>query len=229
MALGLLPYADPNEVELVLQDIDRVTTSTESTSVLTEGSMVRRHKTRIASEWAERRGFNTKLHERLFDAQYRRQSDEPRVALCGLDNTDGRRALDKAGFDFVVEAGLGRNHCNFQTMRLHTLPGRRPAEEIWPRRASSAQGDQAKAYDDLLNTGRLDQCGVTLLAGKAVGAPFVGAIAACLAICEVLRLLAGGAISELVDLDLRAVECRSVVASSRDFATFNPGFAMAAL
>jgi hypothetical protein len=190
--------------------------------------MLRRHTTRVAAEWAERRRFNTRVHERLFDAQYRRQPDEPRVALCGLDNADGRRALDKAGFDFVVETGLGRNHRNFQTMRLHTLPATRTAEEIWPRAASAAQGSTARAYDDLLKTGRLDQCGVTLLAGKAVGAPFVGAIAACLAVSEVLRLLAGGSINELIDLDLRAVDFRAVVASTRDFATFNPGYSMAA-
>lgn len=227
-ALALLPYANPDEVELVLQDVDRVTASTESTSVLTDGSMVRRYKTRVASEWAERRRFNTKVHERLFDAHYRRQPDEPRVALCGLDNADGRRALDKVGFDFVVEAGLGRNHRNFQTMRLHTLPGTRSAEAVWPHTANATRGEAAQAYDDLLKTGRLDQCGVTLLAGKAVGAPFVGAIAACLAVSEVLRLLAGGPINELIDLDLRAVDFRAVVASSQDFSTFNPGYSMAA-
>lgn len=224
-ALGLLPYADPSEVELVLQDVDRVTVSTESTSVLTDGSMQGRYKTRIAAEWAERRGFNTLLHERLFDEHHRRQRDEPRVALCGLDNADGRRALDQVGFDFVVEAGLGRDHRNFQTMRLHTLPGSRSAQEIWAPVSKAAQVETAPAYGELLKSGRLDQCGVTLLAGKAVGAPFVGAIAACLAVSEILRLLAGGSISELVDLDLRAVDYRLVVPSMRDLSTFNPGYA----
>jgi hypothetical protein len=42
-------------------------------------------------------------------------------------------------------------------------------------------------------------------------------------------LLAGGSISEPVDLDLRAEEFRSVVASSRAFTTLNPGFSMAAI
>jgi hypothetical protein len=224
-ALGLLPYADPSEVELVLQDVDRVTVSTESTSVLTDGSMQGRYKTRIAAEWAERRGFNTLLHERLFDEHHRRQRDEPRVALCGLDNADGRRALDQVGFDFVVEAGLGRDHRNYQTMRLHTLPASRSAQEIWAPVSKAAQVETAPAYGELLKSGQLDQCGVTLLAGKAVGAPFVGAIAACLAVSEILRLLAGGSISELVDLDLRAVDYRSVVPSMHDLSTFNPGYA----
>ena len=38
--LGLLPYADPSALFLVLQDIDDVTTSTHSTSILTTPSMV---------------------------------------------------------------------------------------------------------------------------------------------------------------------------------------------
>jgi hypothetical protein len=41
---------------------------------------------------------------------------------------------------------------------------------------------------------------VTLLAGKAVGAPFVGAVAATLVLAEVLRLLHGGTLHRLVDL-----------------------------
>jgi hypothetical protein len=45
------------------------------------------------------------------------------------------------------------------------------------------------AYRKFLEEGALDSCGVTLLAGKAVGAPFVGSVTACLAVSEVLRLL----------------------------------------
>ena len=63
--------------------------------------------------WAERRGFVTAIHERLFDASFTRQDGEPAVALCGLDNAVGRQALDQAGFDFVVEAGLGHGYRDF--------------------------------------------------------------------------------------------------------------------
>jgi hypothetical protein len=168
------------------------------------------------------------MHERLFDAAYRRQPQEPSVALCGLDNAEGRRALDLAGFDFVVEAGLGRDYRNFQTIRLHTLPARRAATEIWPDRpASVLPVEQNPAYQDLLNSGKVDQCGMTLLAGKAVGAPFVGSVAACLAVAEVLRLLAGGAIDELIGLDLRAVDHIEVVAQGQDFSAINPGYTLA--
>jgi len=227
-ALGLLPYADSAQLELVLQDDDVITGSTPSTSILSTVAMKRERKTRAMSAWAERRGFRTRMHERLFDAAYRRQPQEPSVALCGLDNPEGRRALDLAGFDFVVEAGLGRDFRNFQTIRLHTLPARRSAAEIWPERSFAPPPvEQNPAYQDLLASGELDQCGITLLAGKAVGAPFVGSVAACLAVAEVLRLLAGGDLDELIDLDLRSVGHIEVVAQGRDFSTMNPGYTIA--
>ena len=79
-------------------------------------------------------------------------------------------------------------------------------------------------YQKLLASGDLDQCGITLLAGKAVGAPFVGAVAATLAISEILRLLHGGTLHESIDVDLQALDYRTAVAHSHDFGHLNPGY-----
>ncbi len=79
-------------------------------------------------------------------------------------------------------------------------------------------------YEKLIADGILDQCGVTLLAGKAVGAPFVGAVAATLAVGEVLRLLHGGGLHAVIDLDLQGIEHRSAVPHPHDWSTLNPGF-----
>jgi len=65
---------------------------------------------------------------------------------------------------------------------------------------------------------------MTILAGKAVGAPFVGSVAATLVISQLLRLLHGGTIDALVDLDLRSVEHRHAVPTRRNFGSFNPGY-----
>ena len=70
----------------------------------------------------------------------------------------------------------------------------------------------------------MDRCGMTLLAGKAIGAPFVGSIAAALVIAEVLKLLHGGQSLQLIDLDLMCPEHREVVPQSKDFSRLNPGF-----
>jgi hypothetical protein len=227
-ALGLLPYAKPQEVSLFLQDIDVITPSTESTSVLSDSTLLGEQKTRAMAAWAKRRGFFSAIQERLFDARMTRRPDEPAIALCGLDNSLGRHALDRVGFDFIVEAGLGRGHRDFRSLRLHTLPASRTAAHIWRAGADEQSVSDRPAYKKMLKSGVLDKCGVTLLAGKAVGAPFVGAVAACLVVSELLRLLHGGTVFELIDLDLKAPEHRLAVPTSRDFSTLNPGYAVAA-
>jgi hypothetical protein len=112
-------------------------------------------------------------------------------------------------------------------MRLHTLPASRSAAEIWSVTPYLSASIDRPAYKKFLEAGALDRCGVTLLAGKAVGAPFVGAVAACLAVSEVLRLLNGGPLFQLIDLDLQPVEHRVAVAHKRGFPSFNPGFVAA--
>jgi len=100
--------------------------------------------------WAEARGFRTAIQERRFDDTFRLHSDEPRVALCGVDNAAARRALDSAGFDLVVEAGLGHGHRDFRTMSVHTLPATRSASEIWKDVASNEDLTKQPAYQKML-------------------------------------------------------------------------------
>jgi hypothetical protein len=225
--LGLLPYADPASLFLVMQDVDVVTPSTLSTSILSDRTMLGKKKTRAMAAWAEHRGFTTTICERLFDASVRRQIGEPAIGICGLDNALGRLALDKAGFDFVVEAGLGRGHRDFRTMRIHTLPNGRAANSLWSSDGIAEAVEEVPAYQAMLTNSELDKCGVTLLAGRAVGAPFVGAAAASLALSEILRLLHGAPVNQLIDFDLQSVEHRSIVGNTCDFRTLNPGYVLA--
>lgn len=226
--LGLLPYAADAKVELLLQDVDVITPSTESTSILSDSTKLGKKKTRVAAAWAERRGFATTITERLFDENCRRHRDEPSIALCGLDNAMGRRALDAVGFDFVVEAGLGRGHHDFRSLLIHTLPGEMSATTLWKDEGEGSQSAiDAAAYRKMLDEGSLDRCGVTMLAGKAVGAPFVGAVASTLVLGEVLRLLHGGALHRLVDMNLVDLAYARAVPQLRDFSGFNPGFTAA--
>jgi hypothetical protein len=225
--LGLLPYTTGAKVGLVLQDVDVITPSTESTSILSDRTALGRKKTRITAAWAERRGFETVITERLFDETCRRHRDEPRIALCGLDNAAGRRALDQVGFEFVVEAGLGRGHHDFRSLLIHTLPGEMPASTLWKQEGQASHTADAVAYQKMLDEGSLDRCGVTLLAGKAVGAPFVGAVAATLVLGEVLRLLHGGRLHRLIDMSLVDLDYLQALPQLREFSGFNPGFTLA--
>ncbi len=191
--LACLPYSDPRGVELVLQDYDRIAPSNDSTSILSFEEDVGRRKTRCVSEWLEARGFSTILEERRFGDQTRRSPDEPGVALCGVDNALARMSLEKAGFDLVVETGLGAGPNAFRSISLHSFPCSRSAEQIWSRHLGGKDADQdfKPAYQALKKQG-MDACGLTQLATRTVGVPFVGVIAATLAIGELLRRLHGG-------------------------------------
>jgi hypothetical protein len=76
----------------------------------------------------------------------------------------------------------------------------------------------------MLEDGDLDRCGVTILAGKGVGAPFVGAVAVSLALSEVLRLLHRGPLHQVIELDLQSIEHRAAILQPSDFGGLNPGY-----
>jgi hypothetical protein len=196
--LACLPYPTGG-LELVLQDFDRLALSNDSTSVLTSIDVLGRMKTRWAAEWLEARGFKTYLEERRFGDWTRRQSDEPAVALCGVDNAAARAALEDAGFDLIIESGLGAGPQSFRNFAVHTFPGPRRATELWPTTLSAEGPDVSHmpAYADLKQKG-VDACGLAQLASRTVGVPFVGLVAAALVISELLRRLNGGAPYEVV-------------------------------
>lgn len=226
-ALSLLPYELRDEVLLVLQDIDVITSSTLSTSVLSDADMVGQKKTRALATALEARGFSITIVERKFDETLRILPGDPQIALCGLDNALGRRALAAVGFKLVVEAGLGSGAKDFRAIRVHTFPGSKDPRELWKPGDTREILTGTRAYEDLKVRG-LDQCGVTLLAGKAVGAPFVGMTAAALCLAEILRFLHEGPLFAVHELDLKLPAARISVERNVKLAPFNPGFVRAA-
>ncbi len=218
--LGLLPYGD-EAADFVLQDTDLLAPSNLSTSLLTTREMMRRRKTREMAAWAEARGFKTAVVERIFAADFRVGTHEPAVALIGVDNALARQSIEDVGFARVIEAGLGRGPQDFLGIDLHTFPASRTARQTWPEAGASDADIALPAYRAILErTG--DRCGTVRLAGRSIGAPFVGAAAAALAIAELIRLCLGGPHYELVSCHLRDLQGR-VAAPNVQTAPFNPG------
>ncbi|MGQ4878866.1 hypothetical protein ACOJCM_09895 [Billgrantia sp. LNSP4103-1] len=220
--LGLLPYEDPGAVNLVLQDFDLLAASNDSTSLLTHQGNIGTHKTRAMSQWADRRGFNTAIMERRFAANFHVGSDDPAIALCGVDNALARSALEDVGFTRVIECGLGGGIKDFLGFRTHVFPGARKARDIWDETSSSQLvRTDLPAYEALAASGA-DRCGLTQLAGRTVGAPFVGALAGSVVISELIRLANGAHTHDLLDGHLRELSHRTVV-KSNNLPPFNPG------
>lgn len=224
---GLRPFARPSDVELTLQDFDRLVAANDSTSVLTRLDLAGRLKTREAAAWVEARGFRSRIVERRFAGDFSLDEDDPRIMFCGVDNALAHAALKDPRFDFVVDAGLAAWPQEYLTMRLQTYPGSVSARQPWGGEAS-ARTEEAKrvaarsAYQDLLNRG-IDECGLLEIASRTVGVPFVGVVAATLSLMEIVRRLNGGPCLEVLDLNLRDVAARQGVDGTR-LRRFNPGF-----
>ncbi|MGD9633536.1 MAG: ThiF family adenylyltransferase [Pirellulales bacterium] len=223
--LGLLPYGR-NAARLVLQDTDVVAISNLSTSMLTTRTMVGRKKTRAMAEWAEARGFETSIVERDFTPNFTIARREPSVALIGVDNALARQAVEDVGFGRVIEAGLGRGPQDFLGIDLHTFPASRPAREVWPQTGASDADITLPAYRAMLERSG-DRCGTVRLAGRSIGAPFVGSAAAALAVSELVRLCTGGKSYELVSCHLRDLQDITAVVGPA-LPAFNPGSVAAA-
>jgi hypothetical protein len=218
-----LPYSDPSQVKLVLQDFDRIALSNDSTSLLSVVKDIGRRKARVVADWLDARGFETFIEERHFGPQTRRIEEEPGVALCGVDNALARASLDRAGFDLMVEAGLGAGPEAFRSVVMHTFPSSRRAEDIWSKQVgedSTESVEHMPAYRHLKCAG-MDPCGLTQLASRTVGVPFVGLIAACLVIAELLRRLHGGLALEFLSGSVSALD--DVESGTIDSAAYSYG------
>lgn len=223
--LGFLPYDNPNDVQLVLQDYDVLVGANDSTSLLTARPLIGEKKTRAMAQWCESRGFRTKIYERRFAANFHIDDEEPRVALCGVDNEPARAVLEDVGFTQIIEAGLGKGTEEYLAFQMHCFPSTRSARTVWQASSSAPTDETVKelpAYQNLAKEG-LDQCGLTMLAGRSVGASFVGAVTSALVISELLRMCLGEHRYDVIDGSLRSLDYRNAVSSKRLEDPFNPG------
>lgn len=227
--LGFLPYANPGEVSLILHDFDTLVAANDSTSPLTNDEIVGRKKTRAMADWCEERGFRTSIVERPFAPNFKIEGDDPRIALCGVDNEKARAALEDVGFAKIIEAGLGKGTEEYLAFQLHSFPAGKTARQIWGSAAvadfSNSSALEKPAYQTLASEG-LDKCGLTQLANRSVGASFVGTFASTLIIAELLRITMGELSYEVIDGTLRSLENKKVFVSQKQ-SSFNAGFTTA--
>jgi hypothetical protein len=206
--IGLLPYKNDDKPTIVLQDIDKIVAANWSAGLLSEIGKVDIYKTRVCSEWLSQRRFETIICERRFDEHTKRIQEEPFVALCGFDSAKSRLQLENAGFDLVVEAGLGSRISTFDIISLHTFPnGSNTPDQIWGA-DDSVQEINEVIYNILKSMDTNEVCGIIPLtiAGKTLSASFVGACTGALVIAELIRGLHNGRRYDKLSLQLRDIE-----------------------
>lgn len=233
-ALGSLPYAEPREVEVMLQDVDRIVPANADTGLLVPDPFEAEMKTRLVARTIEQLGFRTLISERPFNSQSRRHPSEPGLALSGFDHPEPRRALEDAGFDKIIDLGLGAGPVHYLDVLMHSFPSGLDASSAWPAEGRQLDANllELPAYRDWASkvgaTGSLTseevRCGMLEVAGRTVGAAFVGAVAASLSVAEAVRHLCGGPIFEALSVSLRSPAYVDVAANTRPGPATNPGF-----
>jgi hypothetical protein len=183
-------------------------------------------KTRSVAAWCEERGFKTRIIERPFARNFQVDGDEPGVAVCGVDDPQARADLEEVGFKRIVEAGLGKGPEEYLSYQLHTFPASRSARDRWGNSTviheSIEELKKQPAYQALASQG-YDQCGLTLLAGRSVGASFVGAVTSTLVVADLVRMVMGAHAYEVMDGDLRSSAISQAVLKANLLDPFNPG------
>lgn len=221
--LGLLPFATPSDCHVMLQDTDVVSLANFGTGLLTSKGEVSAQKTRMVEGWLRARRFPTRICDRMFDARTQRSESEPAVAFCGFHDGKSRRLIGEAGFELIVEAGLGSQIADFDQVLLHAFPSEHlDPKQIWNDEVviSSREGRFEKLGGHAV-------CGALALAGKAVSTSFVGATASAFAWAEVLRQYHKGESLNRQSLSMRSlsetklfrerVDCPSKVIAIRGY------------
>lgn len=201
--ISLIPYSDPSAVEVMLQDTDATVPANHSTGIFTPCGSRGVKKTRLMSDALEAGGFSTLMFERRLDETQRARSSDAYVALLGVDNLAARRLISGVGWTFAVDVGLGSGATNYDSLLLRRFPGDLPSHEIaaWSNTGTAQVAiPAAPAFQDMES--RFETCGIVELAGKAVGASFVGVVAAVFAVAEATRELHGGRGLDVLSVNL---------------------------
>jgi hypothetical protein len=238
--LGFLPFsaATRGRVRVMLQDVEEIVKANEATSMLVRNG-ARGLKTHLAARELERIGLEALITDRRFNEHTRRSDIEPaerRLALAGFDKIAPRRLLEDAGFNCVVDAGLGVGPTEYLGVDVHSFPSSRTAREVF------LDGESTGADEELLdrpayraateeavrhgNAASLEaaRCGLIDVAGRAAGAAFVGAVAATIAISELVRIVNGGDRYETITMNLRTPDGLVAYRSPVEKTIRNPGF-----
>lgn len=175
--LALSPGSAGHAVRLT--DFDLVTGSSLSTCLLVKDSDIARLKVHVVGERLTSLGLTVSMDAQRLNLDGNAPLKVADRVIVAVDNVALRRSLDRLAGIPVFEGGIGGGKNGFTRVQFHMFPGSRPARDVWADadpRASQAIDISAPAYQAMLKqTG--DECGTTLLAGRSIATPFVGAFA----------------------------------------------------
>lgn len=186
---GLLSLPRSGERHVILQDDQRIGIENEPTSLLVRDGDIGRRKVRVAAEWLDHGGWSTELLERRHRGDIQRMPQDPTILLAGLDDVEPRRTLARAGFDYMIDAGIGRGPRDFESLQVRAIAKGDSVESLWLQEETSSRREMLmdkSAYRAFQKDA--GPCGIVPLADASVSVPFVGAATAALTLAQLARL-----------------------------------------
>lgn len=209
MVWGLVLLPLEGERLAVLQDDQWIEDENEPTSMLVTraDTGARPRKVRLAAQWLDHAGWTTELIERRHRGDIHRTDHDPQILISGLDDVKPRRLLAAHGFDYMLDAGIGRGAVDFEGIQVRTIPAGSSIEGLWLDSPDETRRDRLmtrEAYYALEQD--IGRCGVVPLADASVSVPFVGAATAALVLAQLSRLGAMQPAATLLQMELSAPE-----------------------
>ena len=192
----------------IVQDDQTIGEENEATSLLVLGGDIGEKKTRIAAAWLKTSGWKLDILERRHHGDIRIVSGDPPYLLSGLDRVEPRLTMAKHGFDYMIDAGLGRGPNDFEGIQLRVIAKGDDPSDLWdlaPHASDTSQRPErlsSAAYTDLEKM--IGQCGIVSFAQASTSVPFVGAAAGALVIAQAIRLASLEPTSRFLQMELSA-------------------------
>lgn len=202
--VGMLPV---HGERIILQDYQHAGVENEATGLLTNSSSIGIHKTRVASEWVEKLGWSTELIERKFTDKTEVTVDDPSFVIAGLDSITPRKSILNAGFDYMIDAGVGHGPFDFELAQIRVF--KKGSESNWNNQSKAKDVDKILSTEAYEALAKIDKCGAFALAEASVAVPFVGAAVGALSLAQVLRLTAMKETRALLQVELSAPDFNS--------------------
>lgn len=197
-ALGFMPGMG----EITLQDDQTVNEENVATGLINNTNSIDLLKTRVADCWANSLGWRTRLIERRFNNDMKPTVHEAPILLSCLDSAKPRKGLARAGFKFMVDAGVGHGPFDYDGIQIRVLPNGTDPTGYWGKEPSEKNTN--KLLDSAAYKSLKDLCGGYAIADASVAIPFVGAAAASLMLATSIRIASLQPTCDLLQMGLSA-------------------------
>lgn len=190
----------------MLQDDQQVGEENEVTGLLTTAADAekKQRKARVAARWLDGLDWETSVLERRHYGDIPLLETDPAIVLTGLDEPDARIKIAGAGFDYMVDAGIGHGPVDFEGVQVRILKKGVDARLFWTAKAKPKDIERLMQEHAYQVHAKKDTCGTFTLAEASVAVPFVGAAAGAIAIAQLLRLGSGLHTNQIMQIDLGA-------------------------